>query len=48
MLFDCQLYLAKNVHNGALPVHENHNRDMLLHVDGETELVMWKGNMFMA
>ena len=45
MLFDCQHYLAKNVHSGALPVHQNYNRGMLLHVDGETERAMWNGNI---
>ena len=45
MLLDCQHDLAKNVHSGALPVHQNYIRGMLLHVDSETERAMLNGNI---
>ena len=48
MLFDCQHFLAKTVHNGALPVHEGCIKDVLLHVDGEIEQTIWNGNMLIA
>ena len=46
MLFDCQRHLAKNVHNGALPVDQKYSRDMLLYVDSETGWAIWKCECF--
>ena len=48
MLFDCRHYLVKNVHNGALPVYEKYNRDMLVHVDGQIKQTVCIGNILVA
>ena len=48
MLFDCQHYVTKNMHNGALPVHKNYNRDVLARVDDVAKRTMWNGSTLMA